>query len=60
VAEARHNPEAARSLFALASYGRRRDPDSLMQLRATFAEEGIPPEYLSHYQPDEPLTCLLE
>ena len=28
VAEARHNPETARSLFAVASYGRR-DPASL-------------------------------
>jgi hypothetical protein len=37
----RHDPETARSLFALASYGRR-DPASLEQLRATFAKEGIP------------------
>jgi hypothetical protein len=51
VAEARHNPETARSLFALASYGRR-DPESLDRLRATFAKEGIPSEFLSHYQPD--------
>ena len=41
IIEARHNPETARSLFALASYGRR-DPASLEQLRATFAKEGIP------------------
>lgn len=51
VAEARHNPETARSLFALASYGRR-DPESLDRLRVTFAKEGIPSEFLSHYQPD--------
>jgi len=42
IIEARHDPETARSLFALASYGRR-DPASLEQLRATFAKEGIPP-----------------
>ena len=36
VAEARHNPETARSLFALASYGRR-DPESLESLRITIA-----------------------
>lgn len=57
VAEARHNPETARSLFALASYGRR-DPAALEQLRATFAKEGIPPEFLSHYVPDGPFACL--
>ena len=51
VAEARHNPETAHSLFALASFGRR-DPESLDRLRATFAKEGIPSEFLSHYQPD--------
>jgi hypothetical protein len=41
----------------LASYGRR-DPASLEQLRATFAKEGIPPEFLSHYEPAEPFACL--
>jgi hypothetical protein len=46
IAEARHNPETARSLFALASYGRR-DPVSLEQLRATFAMEQIPLEFLT-------------
>ncbi|MXS85459.1 hypothetical protein ABO04_05925 [Nitrosomonas sp. HPC101] len=51
IIEARHNPETARSLFELASYGRH-DPASLEQLRATFAKEGIPPEFLSHYKPD--------
>ncbi|HOI65608.1 MAG TPA: transposase, partial [Thiomonas arsenitoxydans] len=51
------NPETARSLFALASYGRR-DPASLEQLRATFAKEGIPPEFLSHYEADGPFACL--
>ena len=57
IIEARHNPETARSLFALASYGRR-DPASLEQLRATFAKEGIPAEFLSHYEPDGPFACL--
>ena len=50
IIEARYNPETARSLFALASCGRR-DPESLERLRDTFAKEGIPPEFLSHYQP---------
>jgi hypothetical protein len=57
IIEARHNPETARSLFALASYGRR-DPESLERLRATFVKEGIPPEFLSHYEPDGPFACL--
>lgn len=51
IIEARHNPETARSLFALASYGRH-DPESLERLRVTFAKEGIPLEFLSHYVPD--------
>ncbi|CAH1661912.1 TniQ [Hyphomicrobiales bacterium] len=41
----------------MASYGRR-DPASLEQLRATFAKEGIPPEFLSHYEADGPFACL--
>lgn len=57
IAEARHNPETARSLFALASYGRR-DPESLERLRTTFAKEGIPPEFTSHYVPDGPFAGL--
>lgn len=57
VAEARHNPETARSLFALASFGRR-NHESLERLRVTFAKEGIPPEFLSHYEPDEPFARL--
>lgn len=57
IIEARHNPETARSLFALASFGRR-DADSLERLRVTFAEEGIPLEFLSHYVPDGPFACL--
>ncbi len=57
IIEARYNPETARSLFALASYGRR-DPASLEQLRTTFAKEGIPPEFLSHYEPNGPFACL--
>jgi len=47
IAEARRNPEAARSLFALASY-RRNDPESLERLRVTFANTGIQREFLSH------------
>jgi len=57
IAEARHNCETARSLFTLASYGRR-DPESLDRLRDTFAQEGIPPEFLSHYVPREPFAFL--
>jgi len=57
IAEARHNPETARSVFTLASFGRR-DPESLERLRATFAKEGVPPEFLSHYDPAEPFACL--
>ena len=48
IVEARHNPEMAHSLFALASFARR-DPESLERLRVTFAEVGIPREFLSHY-----------
>nr|WP_223240407.1 TniQ family protein [Citrobacter sp. C1] len=55
VIEARHNRETARSLFALVSYGRH-DPESLERLRVTFANEGIPPEFLSHYVPEEPFA----
>ncbi|MDM7457052.1 MAG: TniQ family protein [Tepidimonas sp.] len=57
IIEARHNPETARSLFALASYGRR-DPESQERLRHSFANEGIPLEFLSHYKPDVPFACL--
>ncbi len=56
IVDARHNPETARSLFTLASYGRR-DSESLKQLRATFAKEGIPAEFLSHYEPQWPFAC---
>lgn len=56
VLDARHNPETARSLFRLASYGRN-DPASLEQLRAIFAKEQIPVEFLLHYEPTEPFTC---
>jgi hypothetical protein len=55
VVEAQHNPEAARSLFALASYGRR-DPESLASLRTLFTQEGIPQEFLSYYVPDSPFA----
>ena len=57
VAEARHNRETARALFALASYGRH-DPESLARLRVTFSQEGIPPEFLSHYVPNGPFAFL--
>ena len=57
LAEARHNRESARSLFTLVSYGQR-DPESLDRLRATFAQEGIPPEFLSHYVPNGPFAFL--
>ena len=55
--QAQRDPETARALFALASYGRR-DPASLEQLRADFAKVGIPLEFLSHYDPDRPFVCL--
>jgi len=55
VAEARYNPKIARSLFALTAYGKR-DPESLERLRDEFAKEGIPPEFLSHYEPDGPFA----
>jgi len=57
LAEAQHNPETARSLFALASRGQR-DPESLERLRAVFVKDGIPPEFLSHYEPELPFACL--
>lgn len=44
--EARHNPETARSLFAVASIGWR-DPESLERVRLSFAQAGIPLEFLS-------------
>ena len=56
IIEARHDSEIARSLFAMASFGQR-DPESLERLRVTFTKEGIPPEFLSHYEPDGPFTC---
>jgi hypothetical protein len=57
VLDSRHNPETARSLFRLASYGRS-DPASLEQLRAIFAKEQIPAQFLLHYESAEPFTCL--
>jgi hypothetical protein len=57
IIEARHKPETARSLFALASYGQR-DPPSLERLRATFVKEDIPAEFLSDYEPDASFACL--
>ena len=55
IVEARHNRETARSLFTLASYGQR-DPESLDRLRVAFVQEGIPPEFLSHYVPTVPFA----
>ncbi|KLU16105.1 MULTISPECIES: TniQ family protein [Xenorhabdus] len=49
VAEARHNPDTARSLC---------DPESLEKLRTLFVEVGIPLEFVSHFNPDEPFTSL--
>jgi hypothetical protein len=57
LAEARHDREMARSLFTLASYGRR-DPESLDRLRVAFAQDGIPLEFLSHYVPSGPFAFL--
>jgi hypothetical protein len=53
IVAARRDPDTARSLFALASYGRR-DPASLEHLRAMFSEMRIPLDFLSHYDPNEP------
>jgi hypothetical protein len=57
LAEACHDREMARSLFTLASYGRR-DPESLDRLRVAFAQDGIPLEFLSHYVPSGPFAFL--
>ena len=57
VAEAQHSPETARSLFALASFGRR-DPESLERLHVTYTKEEIHLEFLSHYMPDRPFAYL--
>lgn len=54
--EARHNPETARSLFALAAHGSRDDPEALAQLRDDLANEHIPLEFLSHYESCQPFT----
>ena len=53
IVAARRDPETARSLFALASYGRR-DPASLEHLRTMFFEMRIPLDFLSHYDSNEP------
>ena len=55
IIEAQHNPNRSRS-FALASYGRR-DPRIRKRLRATFAE-GIPLEFLSHYESGQHPPCV--
>ena len=34
-----------------------RDPAPLEQLRATVVKEQIPPEFLSHYDPEWPFAC---
>jgi hypothetical protein len=51
--EARYDPETARALFRLASYGAH-DLFSLEDLRAIFAEAQIPLEFLSLDNPDNP------
>lgn len=48
IIEARHNPEAARALFKLASYGCK-DAAALDRLRATFAEAQIPAGFVSDH-----------
>jgi hypothetical protein len=55
IIEARHDPETARSLFALASYGRR---DPLPWNSCAPPSRRHPPEFLSHYEPDGPFACL--
>jgi hypothetical protein len=56
IIEARHNPETARSLFALASYGGA--TPNPWNVCAPRSPEGIPPEFLSHYEPDGRLHVL--
>jgi hypothetical protein len=56
IIEARHDPETARSLFALASYGRR-DPLPWNSC-APPSQRKASPEFLSHYVPDGPFACL--
>ena len=46
IADAPHNPETARALYALASCGKRHDPVALERLRALFIEAQVPPEFL--------------
>ncbi len=55
IAEARRNPETARSLFMIAAHGRR-DARTLTYLRGLFDEMGVPPEYLSHLFTEEPFA----
>lgn len=43
--EAKHNPEMARSLFALAAFGRD-DTETMDRLRVMLIKEGIPAEFL--------------
>lgn len=57
IAAAKHDAEAARTLFWLASYGRH-DAASLEELRVMFADLHIPPEFLSHYTPGDPFSWL--
>lgn len=56
IVEARRDPEAACSLFAVASCGLR-DPESLERLHAIFDQARIPQEYLSLYDPNEHFSC---
>lgn len=46
IADARHNPETARALYALASCGKRHDPVALEGLRALFIEAQVSQEFL--------------
>ena len=32
--------------------------EAIFGVSATFVKEGIPPEFLSHYEPDGPFACL--
>lgn len=58
VEDARHNPKSARQLFCLATYHCRKDDDKIGEVRATFAELGIPLNYLSSNDEDGPLRSV--
>jgi hypothetical protein len=50
LSDAQHNPDTARALFSLASLGQR-EPEQLERLRLDFIQNGIPSEFLSHFNP---------